>query len=112
MGTGSVLAFIPPIALYSGVSRASAAAFAVAIDPEILVVDETLSVGDKAFQKKCIARIREIMMNENVTVLFVTHSSTTAMEFCSRGIVLNEGSKVFDGTIEEATAYYEKHYAG
>ena len=56
------------------------------------------------------ARIREIMMDENVTVLFVTHTSATAKEFCSRGIVLDKGTKVYDGTIEDATAYYEANY--
>ena len=85
-------------------------AFAVAIEPEILVVDEALSVGDRAFQKKCIERIREIMTDENVTVLFVTHASSSAKEFCSRGIVLDQGTKVFDGGIDEATAYYESNF--
>jgi len=94
----------------SGMKARLGFAFAVAIDPEILVVDEALSVGDRAFQKKCIARIREIMMDENVTVLFVTHASSTAKEFCSRGIVLDKGTKVFDGTIEDATVYYEANY--
>ena len=84
--------------------------FAVYIDPEILVVDEALSVGDRAFKRKCLRQIRKIMMDENVTVLFVTHASKTAQEFCSRGIVLAHGSKVFDGSIEEATAYYEENY--
>ena len=100
-----------PMKSYSNGMRARLGfAFAVAINPEILVVDETLSVGDRAFQKKCIDRIREIMMDENVTVLFVTHSSDTAQEFCSRGIVLDKGTKVYDGTIEDATAYYEANY--
>lgn len=100
-----------PMRTYSsGMKARLGFAFAVAIDPEILVVDEALSVGDRAFQKKCIERIREIMMNESVTVLFVTHASTTAKEFCSRGIVLDGGTKVFDGTIDEATAYYEDNY--
>lgn len=100
-----------PMRTYSSGMRARLGfAFAVAIDPEILVVDEALSVGDRAFQKKCIARIREIMMDENVTVLFVTHTSATAKEFCSRGIVLDKGTKVYDGTIEDATAYYEANY--
>ena len=100
-----------PIRTYSsGMKARLGFAFAVAIDPEILVVDEALSVGDKAFRKKCIARIREIMMDENVTVLFVTHESSTAKEFCSRGIVLDKGAKVFDGSIEDATKYYEKNY--
>lgn len=100
-----------PMRTYSsGMKARLGFAFAVAIDPEILVVDEALSVGDRAFQKKCIERIREIMMDENVTVLFVTHTSETAKEFCSRGIVLDQGMKVFDGTIDDATAYYENNY--
>ncbi|MDO4850938.1 MAG: ABC transporter ATP-binding protein [Actinomycetota bacterium] len=100
-----------PMKTYSSGMRARLGfAFAVAIDPEILVVDEALSVGDRAFQRKCIKRIREIMMDENVTVLFVTHASATAKEFCSRGIVLDKGTKVFDGSIEDATAFYEKNY--
>ena len=57
-----------------------------------------------------INRIREIMMDESVTVLFVTHTSATAKEFCGRGIVLDQGTKVFDGSIDDATAYYEKNY--
>lgn len=100
-----------PMRTYSsGMKARLGFAFAVAIDPEVLVVDEALSVGDRAFQKKCIERIREIMMDENVTVLFVTHTSSTAKEFCSRGIVLDKGVKVFDGGIDEATAYYENNY--
>lgn len=100
-----------PMRTYSsGMKARLGFAFAVAIDPEILVVDEALSVGDRAFQKKCIARIREIMMDENVTVLFVTHASAIAKEFCSRGIVLDKGTKVFEGSIDDATAYYEANY--
>ena len=100
-----------PMRTYSsGMKARLGFAFAVAIDPEILVVDEALSVGDRAFQKKCINRIREIMMDESVTVLFVTHTSATAKEFCGRGIVLDQGTKVFDGSIDDATAYYEKNY--
>ena len=100
-----------PMRTYSsGMKARLGFAFAVAIDPEILVVDEALSVGDRAFQKKCINRIREIMMDESVTVLFVTHTSATAKEFCGRGIVLDQGTTVFDGSIDDATAYYEKNY--
>ena len=80
---------------------------AARVDPEILVVDEALSVGDKQFQQKCFARVREIMEDENVTVLFVTHSSSAAQEFCTRGIVLDKGTKKFDGTIQDAIAFYE-----
>lgn len=100
-----------PMRTYSsGMKARLGFAFAVASDPEILVVDEALSVGDRAFRKKCIARIRKIMENESVTVLFVTHTSSTAKEFCSRGIVLSEGTKVFDGSIEDATVYYEERF--
>jgi teichoic acid transport system ATP-binding protein len=94
----------------SGMKARLGFAFAVSIEPEILVVDEALSVGDRAFQRKCIKRIRDIMMDESVTVLFVTHASSTAKEFCSRGIVLDRGRKVFDGPIDFATQYYEDNY--
>ncbi len=94
----------------SGMKARLGFAFAVAIEPEILVVDEALSVGDRAFRKKCVERIREIMEDESVTVLFVTHSSSTASEFCSRGIVLDKGHKVFDGEITEAINFYEANY--
>ena len=101
-----------PMRTYSsGMKARLGFAFAVAIDPDILVVDEVLAVGDKAFQKKCIERMRQIIMDESVTVLFVTHSSATAREFCSRGIVLDKGTKVYDGPIDDAIAYYEEHYS-
>lgn len=100
-----------PLRTYSSGMRSRLGfAFAVAVAPEILVVDEALSVGDRAFQKKCINRIREIMTNQNVTVLFVTHTSSTAKEFCKRGLVLDHGSLVFDGGIAEATQYYNDHF--
>ena len=102
------LYFDQPMKSYSSGMRARLGfAFAVAVNPEILVVDEALSVGDRAFRRKCQKRIREIMMNADVTVLFVTHSSNVARQFCNRGIVLEKGTKVFEGPIEEATAYYE-----
>ena len=100
-----------PMRTYSSGMRARLGfAFAVAVQPDILVVDEALSVGDKVFKKKCVNRIREIMMDENVTVLFVTHSSSSAREFCSRGIVLDKGTKLFDGNIDEAISFYDKLY--
>ena len=100
-----------PVRTYSsGMKSRLGFAFAVSSDPEILVVDEALSVGDKQFQKKCFAGVREIMEKEDVTVLFVTHTSSAAEEFCTRGIVLDHGSKKFDGSIEDAIAYYEGNY--
>lgn len=98
-----------PVRTYSsGMKARLGFAFAVSSDPEILVVDEALSVGDKRFRKKCMRRIRHIMQDENVTVLFVTHASATAQEFCTRGIVLEHGRLRFDGPLEDAIRIYEK----
>ena len=103
--------FDQPIKSYSsGMKARLGFSFAILVNPEILIVDEALSVGDKRFKRKCLERIRDIMMDESVTVLFVTHSSSTAKAFCSRGIVLDKGRKVFEGTITEASDYYEEHY--
>lgn len=71
-----------------------------------LVVDETLSVGDRKFAKKCRERVNSIIANENVTVLFVTHSTGIAKEFCHRGIVIQKGKAMFSGGIEEAVDFY------
>lgn len=92
----------------SGMKSRLGFAFAVSVDPEILIVDEALSVGDRKFRRKCLKRIRQIMTNKDVTVLFVTHSTGTAREFCSRGIVLDHGTKVFDGGIADAIAVYDE----
>ena len=78
------------------------------VEPEILIVDEALSVGDKAFRIKCRNKIKEIMSRDDITFLFVTHAPAFAKEFCKRGIVLENGKIKFDGDIEEAIALYEK----
>ena len=80
----------------------------VNIKPEILIVDEALSVGDEEFKNKCIKKINSIMKDENVTLLFVTHATGVAKEFCSRGILMEEGKLTFDGNIEEAIEKYNK----
>ena len=98
-----------PVRTYSsGMKSRLGFGFAVSSAPEILVVDEALSVGDKKFKAKCLKRIREIMEDRNVTVLFVTHASGAAKEFCTRGIVLDHGRKMFDGPIQEAIDFYER----
>ncbi|MBQ6388077.1 MAG: ABC transporter ATP-binding protein [Mogibacterium sp.] len=97
-----------PLRSYSsGMKARLGFAINVNAQPDILIVDEALSVGDKAFQKKCKDKVAEIMADEDVTLLFVTHSLTTAQDFCSRGIVLEKGTKLFDGPIEEAIEFYE-----
>jgi len=78
------------------------------IKPEILVIDEALSVGDSKFQEKCKEKINEIMAKDNVTILFVTHSTESAKSFCKRGLVLQKGKLKFDGPITEAVDYYKK----
>ena len=87
-----------PLRSYSsGMKTRLGFAINVNANPDILIVDEALSVGDKEFKKKCTKRIKEIMADESVTLLYVTHSLSTAEEFCSRGIVLEKGKKIFDG---------------
>lgn len=80
----------------------------VNIEPEILIVDEALSVGDEAFKKKCTKKINEIIEKDNVTLLFVTHSTGVAKEFCKRGIVMKKGKLVCDTDIDEAIEKYKE----
>lgn len=97
-----------PMRTYSSGMKARVGfAISASINPEILVVDEALSVGDKTFRQKCNAKIREIMDKENVTVIFVTHSSAAAEAICDRGLVLEKGRLAFDGPIADALEYYE-----
>ncbi|MDR2492627.1 MAG: ABC transporter ATP-binding protein [Coriobacteriales bacterium] len=97
-----------PLRTYSSGMRARLGfALAVNIEPDIFVVDEALSVGDKRFAEKCLERVHEIISDSKVTVLFVTHSSSSAQEFCRRGIVLASGKAVFDGPIDAAIEHYD-----
>ena len=97
-----------PLRSYSSGMKARLG-FAISVNsrPDILIVDEALSVGDKEFRKKCTAKVNEIMSDSDVTLLFVTHSLKTAMDFCTRGIVLEKGKMLFDGEINEAIEFYE-----
>lgn len=98
-----------PVRTYSsGMKARLGFAINVSVEPEILIVDEALSVGDKAFRIKCRNRIREIMKSGEVTFLFVTHAANFAREFCDRGIVLEKGKIKFDGPIEKAIELYEE----
>ena len=78
----------------------------VNIEPEILIVDEALSVGDEEFKKKCIKKINEIIKKDNVTLLFVTHSTDVAIDFCKRGIVMKKGKIICDTDIDKAIENY------
>ena len=98
-----------PVRTYSsGMKARLGFAINVSIHPEILIVDEALSVGDKSFRKKCKEKIRELVEDENVTFLFVTHSTAVAEEFCTRGLVMKKGKLIFDGEISEAAAFYDE----
>ncbi len=100
-----------PVRTYSsGMKSRLGFAINVNIKPEILIVDEALSVGDNAFKVKCKEKINEIIEKDNVTLLFVTHQTAVAEEFCKRGIVMKNGKLIFDGEVHEASEYYKKMY--
>lgn len=83
-------------------------AFSVAahLDSEIMIMDEVLAVGDMAFQKKCLSKMREAAEKEGRTVLYVSHNMNTIRQLCDRCIVLDHGRIVFDGGVEDAIALY------
>ena len=98
-----------PVRTYSsGMKARLGFSINVNIRPEILIVDEALSVGDEEFKNKCTTKVNEIISKENVTLLFVTHSVEMAREFCKRGIVMEKGKLKYDGSIDEAIEKYEK----
>jgi lipopolysaccharide transport system ATP-binding protein len=96
-----------PVKRYSSGMRVRLA-FAVAahLEPDILVVDEVLAVGDAEFQKKAIGKMKDISSNDGRTVLFVSHNMAAVKSLCTRGIVLENGTSVFEGTAEESVDFY------
>jgi lipopolysaccharide transport system ATP-binding protein len=88
-------------------------AFSVAahLDPEILVVDEVLAVGDIAFQRKCLGKMAEANRRSR-TVLFVSHNLAAVENLCTRAIVLEQGRMVFDGPVKEAIQFYLESLRG
>jgi lipopolysaccharide transport system ATP-binding protein len=96
-----------PVKRYSSGMRVRLA-FAVAahLDPEILIVDEVLSVGDAGFQAKCIDKMKSIASDEGRTVLYVSHNLVTLEHLCPRSLLLADGRLVFDGPTEETVARY------
>ncbi len=91
--------------------------FAVAahLDPEILVVDEVLAVGDAEFQKKAIGKMQEVSQGEGRTVLFVSHNMTSVKNLCKRGVLLENGKVKYIGSIDDTINEYlsnrdMKHY--
>ncbi|WP_132998972.1 ABC transporter ATP-binding protein [Luteimonas arsenica] len=88
-------------------------AFAVAVhtDPDILIVDESLAVGDIYFQRKCHKRIEELRQN-GCTLLFVTHAADLLLQLCDRGVVLDHGRLVYDGEARNAVGEYLRRVFG
>ena len=86
-------------------------AFSVAahLNSEIVIMDEVLAVGDMAFQKKCLAKMREAATVEKRTVLYVSHNMNTIRQLCDRVIVLEKGRVIFDGDVDEGIAIYAGH---
>jgi len=85
----------------SGMYVRLAFAVAVHVDPDLLLVDEVLAVGDEAFQRKCLDKIRSFQ-REGRTIVLVTHSLGQITEFCDRAVLLNRGEVLFDGVPHEA----------
>lgn len=97
-----------PVKTYSsGMFVRLAFAVAINIDPEILIVDEALSVGDVFFQAKCYRKFEEFK-KEGRTILFVSHDLGSITKYCDRAILLNQGDKIFEGTPKEAVDIYKK----
>ena len=99
-----------PIKNYSSGMRARMAfAIATVVKPEILIVDEVLSVGDAAFRQKCEKRIRE-MLESATTLLLVSHSKDTVEGLCDKALWLRKGEAVMIGNAKEVCAAYEEFY--
>jgi lipopolysaccharide transport system ATP-binding protein len=84
-------------------------AFAVAahLDPDVLIVDEVLAVGDAEFQRKAIGKMKEVSTGGGRTVLFVSHNMASIKNLCSRAILLENGMVSFDGTVDKAIELYK-----
>jgi homopolymeric O-antigen transport system ATP-binding protein len=95
-----------PVKRYSsGMYVRLAFSIAAHLDPEILIVDEVLAVGDVAFQKKCLGKMAEACSRAK-TVIFVSHNLSAVESLCSRGIVLHRGTVAFDGGSKDAVQFY------
>ena len=98
-----------PVKRYSsGMTVRLGFAVAAHLDPEILVVDEVLAVGDAEFQKKAIGKMQDVSKGEGRTVLFVSHNMASVRALCSRGILLENGSVRYDGSMVDTIDLYLK----
>ena len=101
-----------PVKTYSsGMFARLAFACAINVDPDILIVDEVLSVGDMSFQLKCFKKFEQFK-DSGKTILFVTHNISDVMRNCTRTIILDKGKKIFDGNVKEGVDKYKKIIVG
>jgi lipopolysaccharide transport system ATP-binding protein len=107
--SGCAMYIDTPVKRYSSGMRVRLA-FAVAahLEPDILVVDEVLAVGDAEFQKKAIGKMKDISGNDGRTVLFVSHDMAAIQNLCKRLIVLKNGTVVFEGDVDYGVEFYLK----
>lgn len=103
---------IQPVKTYSsGMFARLAFACAIHVNPDILIVDEVLSVGDMAFQLKCFKKFEQFK-KEGKTILFVTHSVADVIRNCNRSIIISSGKKIFDGDVKTGVDKYKKIIVG
>ncbi|MDF1881752.1 ABC transporter ATP-binding protein [Sulfurimonas sp. MAG313] len=101
-----------PVKTYSsGMYARLAFSVAINVDPDILIIDEALSVGDAAFQKKCFTRLKSLT-NSGATVLFVSHSLDSVIQLCDRAVLLDKGSLIMVGETKEVTKEYNQRLFG
>jgi len=97
-----------PLKTYSsGMAVRLAFAVSINVDPDILIIDEALSVGDELFQRKCFSKLEEIKKN-GATILFVSHSGATVVSLCDRAILIDDGELITSGDPKKVVSYYHK----
>ena len=100
-----------PVRTYSsGMKMRLGFAINVNIEPDVLVIDEALSVGDATFKKKCKQKIADTIKS-GVTVLYVSHNAESVRELCTRAIYLKKGELIYDGPVDEALRIYQEDKA-
>ena len=101
-----------PVKTYSsGMFARLAFACAINVDPDILIVDEVLSVGDMAFQLKCFKKFEQFK-ERGKTIIFVTHNVADVLKNCNRAIIMENGRKTFDGSVKDGVNRYKKIIVG
>src|SRR4029450_4081335 len=96
----------PPVKRYpSGMNARLGFAIAAHLDPDVLLIDEVLSVGDAAFQDRCVSRMRELI-KRGIPLVFISHNLPAVLDLCTRAIVIDHGTVKFDGAPPAARQHY------